>query len=104
MLRGRHRGLPVAIDRAVMLPNEYKSEDATGENSMEPDPDYTEPSTAATTDTSSDYRLEQQQQQEKRDASVRSEKKRVSYASDRGQGGAGCRARCSVGEGYARTD
>ncbi|THH06536.1 hypothetical protein EW145_g4017 [Phellinidium pouzarii] len=24
MLRGRHRGLPVAIDRAVMLPNEFK--------------------------------------------------------------------------------
>ena len=24
MLRGRHRGLPVAIDRAVMLPYEYK--------------------------------------------------------------------------------
>ena len=24
MLRGRHRGLPVAIDRAVMLPAEYK--------------------------------------------------------------------------------
>lgn len=24
MLRGRHRGLPVAIDRAVMLPNEFE--------------------------------------------------------------------------------
>lgn len=24
MLRGRHRGLPVAIDRAVMLPFEFK--------------------------------------------------------------------------------
>ena len=24
MLRGRHRGLPVAIDRAVMLPHEYE--------------------------------------------------------------------------------
>ncbi len=23
MIRGRHRGLPVAIDRAVMFPNEY---------------------------------------------------------------------------------
>ena len=23
MLRGRHRGLPVAIDKAVMLPNDY---------------------------------------------------------------------------------
>lgn len=23
MLRGRHRGLPVAIDRAVLLPNEF---------------------------------------------------------------------------------
>ena len=27
MLRGRHRGLPVAIDRAVMLPNEFKIRD-----------------------------------------------------------------------------
>ena len=28
MLRGRHRGLPVAIDRAVLLPQEYhKHED-----------------------------------------------------------------------------
>lgn len=24
MLRGRHRGLPVAIDRAVMLPREFR--------------------------------------------------------------------------------
>lgn len=24
MLRGRHRGLPVAIDRAVMLPHEFR--------------------------------------------------------------------------------
>lgn len=23
MIRGRHRGLPVAIDRAVLLPSEY---------------------------------------------------------------------------------
>ena len=23
MLRGRHRGLPVAIDRAVLIPHEY---------------------------------------------------------------------------------
>ena len=33
MLRGRHRGLPVAIDRAVLLPGEYlaaaEEEDAT---------------------------------------------------------------------------
>lgn len=28
MIRGRHRGLPVAIDRAVMLPNEFAEEDA----------------------------------------------------------------------------
>ncbi|EIW80365.1 TrkH-domain-containing protein [Coniophora puteana RWD-64-598 SS2] len=28
MLRGRHRGLPVAIDRAVMLPSEFKRVDA----------------------------------------------------------------------------
>ncbi|KAJ4483537.1 cation transport protein-domain-containing protein [Lentinula aciculospora] len=27
MLRGRHRGLPVAIDRAVMLPSEYQRHD-----------------------------------------------------------------------------
>ncbi len=26
MLRGRHRGLPVAIDRAVLLPAEYGKE------------------------------------------------------------------------------
>lgn len=26
MLRGRHRGLPVAIDRAVLLPSEYAKE------------------------------------------------------------------------------
>jgi hypothetical protein len=24
MLRGRHRGLPVAIDRAIMLPHEFE--------------------------------------------------------------------------------
>jgi len=28
MLRGRHRGLPMAIDRAVMLPSDYQREDA----------------------------------------------------------------------------
>ncbi len=27
MLRGRHRGLPVAIDRAIMLPHEFKKDD-----------------------------------------------------------------------------
>jgi hypothetical protein len=27
MLRGRHRGLPVAIDRAVMLPAEFRKDD-----------------------------------------------------------------------------
>ena len=27
MLRGRHRGLPVAIDRAVMLPVEFRDDD-----------------------------------------------------------------------------
>jgi hypothetical protein len=27
MIRGRHRGLPVAIDRAVMLPKEFKKTD-----------------------------------------------------------------------------
>ena len=30
MLRGRHRGLPNAIDRAVMLPNEFKKTGQTG--------------------------------------------------------------------------
>lgn len=30
MLRGRHRGLPVAIDRAVLLPSEYKKKDVNG--------------------------------------------------------------------------
>ncbi|KAL1410029.1 hypothetical protein Q8F55_004031 [Vanrija albida] len=29
MLRGRHRGLPVAIDRAVMLPNDFTQEEET---------------------------------------------------------------------------
>lgn len=28
MIRGRHRGLPVAIDRAVMFPNEFKKDEA----------------------------------------------------------------------------
>lgn len=27
MLRGRHRGLPVAIDRAVLLPDEFQKTD-----------------------------------------------------------------------------
>jgi hypothetical protein len=27
MIRGRHRGLPVAIDRAIVLPNEYNKEE-----------------------------------------------------------------------------
>lgn len=27
MIRGRHRGLPVAIDRAVMLPKEFRKPD-----------------------------------------------------------------------------
>lgn len=31
MLRGRHRDLPVAIDRAVLLPGEYNNHD-DGEN------------------------------------------------------------------------
>jgi len=56
MIRGRHRGLPVAIDRAVLLPAEYKkggeddagattgfsarrSPSPTGEASMPPDQD-----------------------------------------------------------------
>jgi hypothetical protein len=31
MLRGRHRGLPVAIDRAVVLPFEFKRDDRAGD-------------------------------------------------------------------------
>jgi Trk-type K+ transport system membrane component len=26
MLRGRHRGLPVAIDKAILLPREFENE------------------------------------------------------------------------------
>jgi hypothetical protein len=32
MLRGRHRGLPVAIDRAVVLPFEYRRDDSERED------------------------------------------------------------------------
>jgi len=32
MLRGRHRGLPVAIDRAVLLPSEYNEYDDSDED------------------------------------------------------------------------
>lgn len=32
MLRGRHRGLPVAIDRAVMLPTEFQQSEENFEN------------------------------------------------------------------------
>lgn len=35
MLRGRHRGLPVAIDRAVMLPFEFERDNITRESSAE---------------------------------------------------------------------
>lgn len=35
MLRGRHRGLPVAIDRAIMLPVEFN--DSNGESTPEGD-------------------------------------------------------------------
>jgi hypothetical protein len=31
MLRGRHRGLPVALDRAVMLPHEFRKPDEVTE-------------------------------------------------------------------------
>lgn len=51
MLRGRHRGLPVAIDRAVMLPFEFKRDshprevdDATTDNQQ----DQQRPSTGDT--------------------------------------------------------
>ncbi len=32
MLRGRHRGLPVAIDRAVMLPSEFGNVEGQSED------------------------------------------------------------------------
>ena len=35
MLRGRHRGLPVAIDRAVMLPSEFQSNQDTPNNEIQ---------------------------------------------------------------------
>ncbi|MCO5565338.1 hypothetical protein L7F22_019011 [Adiantum nelumboides] len=39
MLRGRHRGLPVAIDRAVLLPNELEIEDDAQERAYTIDED-----------------------------------------------------------------
>lgn len=37
MLRGRHRGLPVALDRAVLLPHEFRRDDnVTGYNETPP--------------------------------------------------------------------
>ena len=30
MIRGRHRGLPVALDRAVLMPSEFLTTDSTG--------------------------------------------------------------------------
>lgn len=50
MLRGRHRGLPVAIDRAVMLPYEFKEglQDGHGmETSTFGDYDFSETSTSS---------------------------------------------------------
>lgn len=32
MIRGRHRGLPVAIDRAIVLPNEYNKREKYGQD------------------------------------------------------------------------
>ncbi len=40
MLRGRHRGLPVAIDRAVLLPDELEVEDQADWSVIDPD-EYT---------------------------------------------------------------
>ena len=37
MLRGRHRGLPVAIDRAIMLPHEFKKDDEGDGNNEDTD-------------------------------------------------------------------
>ncbi|KAL0955885.1 hypothetical protein HGRIS_002083 [Hohenbuehelia grisea] len=39
MIRGRHRGLPVAIDRAVMVPTEYQKQDEVDEDVLEDDLD-----------------------------------------------------------------
>lgn len=39
MLRGRHRGLPVAIDRAVLLPSEYKEDDNSDNEGSDDDID-----------------------------------------------------------------
>jgi hypothetical protein len=46
MLRGRHRGLPVAIDRAVMLPAEFRT--AAQESMSEKRGSQDVPDTAAT--------------------------------------------------------
>ena len=40
MLRGRHRGLPVAIDRAVMLPFEFQSNEDTPDNETPMEEDH----------------------------------------------------------------
>ena len=44
MLRGRHRGLPVALDRAVMLPQEFRKRvdgDHDGNSEGPPSPNTT---------------------------------------------------------------
>lgn len=38
MIRGRHRGLPVAIDRSILLPNELEEQDAATEAWSQVDP------------------------------------------------------------------
>lgn len=45
MLRGRHRGLPVAIDRAVMLPIEFGDHFEQDEEVAEQEDDIVEPDT-----------------------------------------------------------
>lgn len=47
MIRGRHRGLPVAIDRAVMFPNEYSYGDGGEEEEDDDDEDHNGASGAA---------------------------------------------------------
>lgn len=39
MIRGRHRGLPVAIDRAVMYPREYENQDVDQGDETDSDSD-----------------------------------------------------------------
>ncbi|KAJ7772100.1 cation transport protein-domain-containing protein [Mycena maculata] len=56
MIRGRHRGLPVAIDRAVMLPMEFAEQNNTDlkRQDIEPDEDHEHPAGTSGHEKSSD--------------------------------------------------